>query len=52
MKKKDKKIEEKLKMIKHSRVRTPMPRPVVFEDKTKYKRSRQKSLIRKIIKGE
>ena len=29
-----------------------MPRPVQFEDKTKYKRSRQKTLDRKIIKGD
>ena len=49
--KKDEKILEKLKMIKHRR-KSPMPRPVIFEDKTKYKRSRQKTLDRKIIKGD
>ena len=52
MKKKDKNLEEKLNIIKHTRSRSTMPRPVVFEDKTKYKRSRQKSLNRKIIKGD
>ena len=40
--KKDKKIIEKLNILKHTRPRIIMPRPAIFEDKTKYKRSRQK----------
>ena len=52
MKKKDKKIEEILNIIKHTRTRTSMPRPAVFDDKTKYKRSRQKTINRKIIDNE
>ena len=50
MKKKDSEIEKKLEILKHTRPRDPMPRPTTFEDKTKFKRSRQKTLDRKIIK--
>ena len=52
MKKKDKKLALKLKILKQTRSRDIMPRPTVFEDKTKYKRSRQKSLNRKIINND
>ena len=52
MNKKDKKLEEKLKIIKQSRPRYIMPRSTTFEDKTKYKRSRQKVLTRKIINDD
>lgn len=50
--KKSKELEEKLKIIKQTRPRDIMPRPTTFEDKTKFKRSRQKRLDRKIIKDE
>ena len=52
MKKKDKKLEEKLNMLKQTRSREIMPRPTIFEDKTKYKRSRQKTLDKKIINND
>ena len=52
MKKKDKKIEEILNIIKHTRTRTSMPRPVVFDDKTKYKRSRQKQINKKMMDND
>ena len=50
--KKDKKLVEKLNILKHTRDRKIMPRPTTFEDKTKYKRSRQKILNKKIIDNE
>ena len=46
---KDKKLKEKLDILKKTRPREVMPRPVVFEDKTKYKRSKQKIINKKII---
>ena len=52
MNKKDKKLEEKLKILNQTRPRDIMPRPTTFEDKTKYKRSRQKVLNRKIINDD
>ena len=45
----DKKLKEKLEILKKSRPREKMPRPTVFEDKTKYKRSKQKIINKKII---
>ena len=41
MKKKAKKLT-KLDILKQTKDRTPMPRPAVFRDKTKYDRKRQK----------
>ena len=52
MKKEDKKLEEKLKILKATRSRDNMPRPTTFEDKSKFKRSRQKRIDRKIIDNE
>ena len=52
MQKKDKKLDLKLKLIKQTRSREVMPRPTTFEDKTKYKRSRQKRLNRNIINDD
>lgn len=52
MKNKSKELEEKLKILKQTRSREIMPRPTTFEDKTKYKRSRQKTINRKIINNE
>ncbi|MBP3766089.1 MAG: hypothetical protein J6G98_02800 [Bacilli bacterium] len=52
MKKKDKKLDLKLKILKQTRSRDIMPRPTVFEDKTKYKRSRQKVLNRNMINND
>ena len=49
---KDKKLKEKLDLLKKTRPRDTMPRPAVFEDKTKYKRSRQKVLDKKIINND
>ena len=49
MKKVDKKLEQKLKLIKQTKSRFIMPRSSIFEDKSKFKRSRQKILDRKII---
>ncbi len=50
MKKKDKKIEEKLNILKHTRPRDIMPRPTVFKDESKYDRKRDKQLIKKETK--
>ena len=52
MKKQDEKTKRKLEILKHTRPRDIMPRPTTFEDKSKFKRSRQKTLDRKIIKDE
>ncbi len=50
MKKIDKKIEEKLNILKHTRPRDIMPRPTVFKDESKYDRKRDKQLIKKETK--
>lgn len=42
MKKRNKKTENKLTIIKHTRERTLMPRPTVFKDNTKYNRNKIK----------
>ena len=52
MQKKDKKLAEKLKILKQTRSREIMPRPTTFEDKTKYKRSRQKKINKKMIDND
>lgn len=41
-------VQEKLDLINRSTERRPMPRPVVFKDKTKYDRNRRKSDDRKL----
>ena len=50
--KKDKELEEKLRILKQSRPRAPMPRPTTFKDKSKYDRKKQKILIKKEIDKE
>lgn len=49
MKKIDKKTERTLELLRMAErgVQKPRPRSVVFDDKTKYKRSRAKQLLRK-----
>lgn len=43
--KKDRKTQEKLRLLNQTRERTPMPRPVAFDDKSKYRRSREKQRL-------
>lgn len=43
--KKDKKIQETLRLLNQTRERTLMPRPVTFDDKSKYRRSREKQRL-------
>ena len=49
MKKRDKKAAQTLELLRMADVgvRKPRPRSVVFDDKTKYKQSRQKQITRK-----
>lgn len=49
MKKNDKKTEQTLELLRMADrgVQKPRPRSVVFDDKTKYKRNREKELLRK-----
>lgn len=51
MKKKDKDLEEKLKLLNQTRPRDIMPRPTTFKDKSKYDRKRQKVLVKKEIRN-
>ena len=39
---------DKLKSIRQSRPREPMPRPTVFADRSKYDRKKIKSAVRKL----
>lgn len=39
--------DEFLDAVKQSRPREPMPRPVIFKDRTKYDRNREKEEVRK-----
>ena len=52
MQKKNKKLDLKLKMLKQTRSREIMPRPTTFDDKTKYKRSRQKQINKKMMDND
>ena len=45
MKKKDKRKKTKLDILKQTKDRTPMPRPVMFRDKKKYDRKAIKDTI-------
>lgn len=49
MSKKNKELEKQLRVLRQSKSREPMPRPVIFEDKSKYQRGRNKANTRKII---
>ena len=47
MKKKKTEDEMFLNAVKQSRPREPMPRPVIFKDKTKFDRNKEKEELRK-----
>ena len=44
--------QAQLDAIKHSRPRTLFPRPAVFDDKSKYKRSRSKAETRAFVRNQ
>lgn len=41
-----------LTLVKRTRPREPMPRPVVFKDKTKYDRNRSKKELREEVEED
>ena len=52
MKKRDKTLEAKLKTLAQTRDRTPLPRPAVMKDKTKYNRKAERLVLRKVLEKE
>lgn len=52
MRKRNKAFEAKLKTLAQTRDRTPLPRPAVMKNRTKYNRQTERVALRKVLEKE